>query len=68
MGFNKRFVSRDVIETSFNSNKPLSELFKSDAFIFMDDMSYEVYKMYSNGISESNIKKYYGYKTDKSEA
>jgi hypothetical protein len=43
-------------------------LFKSDAFIFMDDMSYEVYKMYSNGISESNIKKYYGYKTDKSEA
>ena len=40
MGFNKRFVSREVIETSFNNNKPLSELFKSDAFIFMDDMSY----------------------------
>lgn len=56
MGFNKRFVSTDLIKFSLQNNNSLKDLFKSDAFIFMDDMSYSVYKMYHNGMTENEIK------------
>ena len=57
MGFNKRFVSVDTINTAFENNLPLSKLFDSDAVIFMDDLSTVVFKMVSNGVSDSDIKK-----------
>lgn len=57
MGFNKRFVSVDTINTAFENNLPLSKLFDSDAVIFLDDISTEIFKMFTNGISESDIKK-----------
>lgn len=57
MGFNKRFVSIETIKTAFENNQPLGKLFDSDAVIFMDDFSSDVYKMLNNGISETEVKK-----------
>ena len=57
MGFNKRFVSVDTIKMVVDNNLSFIKLFESDAVIFMDDLSSEVFKMVSNGISDTEIKK-----------
>ena len=57
MGFNKRFVSVDTIKITIDNNLSIKKLFESDAVIFMDDFSNDVFKMVSNGISDSDIKK-----------
>jgi hypothetical protein len=56
MGFNKRFVEKELLERYFENNKPLKELFKADAFIFMDDISSKAYDYYCDGLSDELIK------------
>lgn len=56
MGFNKRIVEKERIEKYFEENKPLSKLFKADAFIFMDKYSSKVYDYYCDGLSDELIK------------
>jgi hypothetical protein len=56
MGFNKRFVEKELIENYFKQSKPLKELFKADAFIFMDNYSSKVYDYHCDGLSDELIK------------
>jgi hypothetical protein len=56
MGFNKRFVDKEIIEFYLKQGKSFSILFKADAFIFMDKESSKVYDWYSSGISDEGIK------------
>lgn len=56
MGFNKRYVNKKTIETYINENKSLDSLFKADAFIFMDSVSSEIYKLYAKNESIEVIK------------
>lgn len=56
MGFNKRFVTEEIIKKTLENNLSISKLFESDAIIFMDDVSNEVFKMVNKGISETEIK------------
>ena len=56
MGFNKRFVDKKVIETYLNGSSTLVQLFKADALIFMDSLASEVYKLYTKGVSDEEIK------------
>jgi len=56
MGFNKRFVDKEIIEFYLKQGKSFSILFKADAFIFMDKESSKVYDWYSSGISDKSIK------------
>lgn len=56
MGFNKRFVDKKVIETYLRNESTLDQLFKADALIFMDSVASEVYKLYTKGLSDEEIK------------
>jgi hypothetical protein len=56
MGFNKRFVEKELIERYFEQGKPLKELFKADVFIFMDKYSSKVYDYHCDGLSDELIK------------
>lgn len=56
MGFNKRFVDTKVIESYLNGGKTLDELFRADAFIFLDNLASEVYRWYDKGLTEEEIK------------
>jgi hypothetical protein len=56
MGFNKRFVDKNKIETYLKGGSTLEQLFKADALIFMDSLASEVYKLYSKGVSDEDIK------------
>jgi|LauGreDrversion4_2_1035121.scaffolds.fasta_scaffold117251_6 hypothetical protein len=56
MGFNKRFVDSKVINTYLERGKGFDDLFKADAFIFLDKMGSEVYKWYSKGLTDDEIK------------
>lgn len=56
MGFNKRFVDSKVIERYFDGGKTLDDLFKADAFIFMDDLASQVYRWYDKGLTDEEIK------------
>jgi hypothetical protein len=58
MGFNKRLVSKETIESSLNNRNPLSELFKADAIIFMDEVASTTYNLYQEGHTDNQIKKY----------
>jgi hypothetical protein len=58
MGFNKRLVSKETIESSLNNRNPLSELFKADAIIFMDEVASTAYNLYQEGHTDNQIKKY----------
>jgi len=42
MGFNKRFISYEIIEKRLNSEQSLKPLFNSDALIFKDQISAKV--------------------------
>ncbi len=56
MGFNKRFVDKNKIETYLKGGSTLEQLFKADALIFMDSLASEVYKLHSKGVSDEDIK------------
>ncbi len=56
MGFNKRFVDTRMIERYLNGEQSLEKLFKADAFIFMDNLSSQVYRWYEKGRSDDEIK------------
>ena len=58
MEFYKRFVSQDTIENTLKNKQPLSELFKADAIIFMDNLASKVYTLHSEGHSDEEIKLY----------
>lgn len=53
MSFNKRYVSIETIKAYYKSNglESFRILFseKIDAFIFTDELSSQIYKMYQNG-------------------
>lgn len=56
MGFNKRFVDREIIMESLDNDWPLSKLFSSDALIFLDNFSTNIYEQYAKGIEDNEIK------------
>lgn len=56
MGFNKRYIDKDNIQTFLNGGVTLKTLFKADALIFMDDETSKVFEWYHKGISEEEIK------------
>lgn len=55
MGFNKRVVSKNVIEEAIKSEKSLKSLFKADAVIVMDNVSTKVHELLSNGTEEREV-------------
>lgn len=58
MGFNKRLVSKETIESVLNNRKSLSELFKADAIIFMDEIASTAYTLHQQGHTDNEIKKH----------
>jgi hypothetical protein len=46
MGFNKRFVDKEMIESFRNGKTTLDEIFKGDAIILLDDIANKVYTLY----------------------
>ena len=56
MGFNKRYIGKNNIETFLNGGVTLKSLFKADALIFMDNESSKVFEWYNKGDSEKEIK------------
>jgi hypothetical protein len=63
MGFNKKFISENMINEHIINQESLEELFNADAFIFTDNVSSRVYQLFCDGMSIDNItneiKKYY---------
>lgn len=55
MGFNKKFVDKKSITESVNSGFPISKIFDADAFIFMDEFSSKIFKLYKQGVTEQEI-------------
>jgi hypothetical protein len=55
MGFNKRFISYEIIEKRLNSEQSLKPLFNSDALIFKDQISAKVLDWLLEGVSEKEI-------------
>lgn len=55
MGFNKRFISYEIIEKRLNSEQSLKPLFNSDALIFKDQISVKVLDWLLEGVSEKEI-------------
>ena len=56
MGFHKRFVSMDTINRHLNEGRSLDELFRADAFIFMDGLASDVYHWHDKGLTDDEIK------------
>jgi|TARA_R110000822_G_scaffold105457_6_gene233218 hypothetical protein len=54
MGFNKRFITKEIIEMT--EDNYIDNLFNSDALIFGDDWSYEFYKLFLEGVEIDEIK------------
>lgn len=55
MGFNKRLVSKNVIEETIKNKKSLKTLFKADALVFMDNVSTTIYKLIIDGKEEQEV-------------
>jgi hypothetical protein len=56
MGFNKRFISEETISNTLKNGDSLKRLFSADALLFMDNKASEVYQLYQQGLSDTNIK------------
>ena len=56
MGFHKRYVDKDVVNTYLKNGSPLKDLFKIDALIFMDNIASDVFKWHKKGLSDEEIK------------
>jgi len=55
MAFHKRHINFEIVKEYLNRGD-LDTLFNADAFFFNDELSYEVYMMYSEDLTESEIK------------
>jgi hypothetical protein len=51
----KRFLTIQTIKDSLRKGHLLKDLFKSDAIIFVDKLSTEVYNLYRGGMTEKQI-------------
>lgn len=59
MGFNKRYIDLKIIEDYISNGKSLNKLFKSDALIFTDSISSEIYDWFCDGLDiEIKLKEY----------
>jgi hypothetical protein len=56
MGFNKRLVSKETVQNCLTNKQPLSELFKADAIIFMDEIASKTYSLHNEGYTDNEIK------------
>jgi hypothetical protein len=56
MGFHKRYIDKDIIDTYLKNGSPLKDLFKADAFVIMDDIASKVFKWHESGLSDGEIK------------
>ena len=56
MGFNKRFVSKEIIDNVFKNKTSLEEIFRADAFIIMDEYSSKVFELFKRGMTDDEIK------------
>lgn len=56
MGLNKRFISEETISNTLKNGYSLKRLFSADALLFMDNKASEVYQLYQQGLSDTNIK------------
>ena len=54
MGFNKRFITKEIIEMT--EENYMNNLFSSDSLIFGDDWSHKFYKMFLDNKSINEIK------------
>jgi len=52
MGFNKRYITRELILSK--KNEELKRLFNADAYIF-DKWSSKFYKLYNEGLTKDEI-------------
>lgn len=72
MGFNKRFVDKEMIESFRNDKMSLDDIFKGDAIIILDEVANFVYNLHTKKINVDEIKlkisEYYGRKTTKTTA
>jgi hypothetical protein len=67
MGFHKRFITREIIEST--DNEQIGTLFTSDALIFSDDWSYNFYELFLDGVEINKIKeKLTNYENNKKES
>lgn len=55
MGFNKRYINRDITLRYLNSSSLYKLYSKCDSFLFEDELSLTVYKLFHQGKNESNI-------------
>lgn len=55
MGFNKRYVSLDSIKNFVDNGYPVCKIFDVDALFFMDEKSYEIYKLCIEGVEETQL-------------
>ena len=56
MGFTKRYINKQTISSTCKYGGSISQLFKSDAMVFTDLYSYEIYEMYLQGQTEEELK------------
>ena len=56
MSFNKKFIDKEKITNYIDNGSKLSDLFNSDAIIFLDETSSKVYDWYVKGLTEDEIK------------
>jgi hypothetical protein len=56
MGFSKRFISEEVIMKTFERGETLKSLFSADSVLFMDNVASEAFRLYQEGLSDTNIK------------
>ena len=55
MGFNKRFISREIIEMT--EDRYIKNLFSADALLFSDEWSNEFYNLFKEGYKYNEILK-----------
>lgn len=56
MGFQNRYITKELISYYLNSNKQLKDLFDNETLVFEDKVSSLTYELFSNGISDEEIK------------
>lgn len=57
MGFNKRYVSMDLMKSFVKNGYKVSKIFDSDMLIFEDDKSHKIYKLFRKGEKNKKLKK-----------
>ena len=55
MGFNKRYVNKELSLKALENNELKSYYGKSDALIFEDELSTRIYNLFNEGKSDSEI-------------